>query len=84
MPFCLTTNNIKISDTITKMKESYIDSKNKLNYEIRIYERKKKSKEKGSLKESLLEKDEEQEEEYEYLEANHMCLGDDNKDSKYF
>ena len=44
----------------------------------------KKSKEKGSLKESLLEKDEEQEEEYEYLEANLMCLGDDNKDSKYF
>ena len=66
------------------MKESYIEKKNYLNQKMRIYERKKQQKIKGLYKENILEEDELKEEEYEYLEANLLCLGDDNKDSKYF
>ena len=71
------------------MKESYVEKKNLLNQEIRIYERKKMKKEKlekGINRDHTnpLEEDELKEEEYEYLEANLLCLGDDNKDSKYF
>ena len=59
LPACLTCNNIKISETIREMKESYIEWKNSLNRKIRKFKREKHGKKLGSH--------EIEEEEYEHL-----------------
>ena len=77
LPNILTCSNFKIRDTISKMKENYIESKNKINKEIR-------AKEKEASNKMELTYDEAQEEEYEILMANKTFLNDDNKDKEYF
>ncbi len=77
LPNILTCSNSKIRDTIIKMKENYVEVKNKINREIR-------AKEKEANNKAELTYDEAQEEEYEILVANKNFLNDDNKDKEYF
>ena len=77
LPHCLTCSNELIRETITKMKERYIEVKNQINREIR-------AKEKEANNKTALNSEEAQEEEYEILHACKAFLNDDNKDSSYF
>ncbi|EAR94374.2 hypothetical protein TTHERM_00049190 (macronuclear) [Tetrahymena thermophila SB210] len=83
LPFTITCNNRKIKETIQKMKESYVETKNKLNAQIR-YNKRLKTAQNAGKKFVDLEKDEQKEEEYESLSANWQYLQDDNTDSHYF
>lgn len=83
LPFTITCNNKKIRETVTKMKENYLETKNKLNAQIR-YNKRLKQAQNANKKFVDLEKDEKSEEEYESLQAALQYFQDDNTDSIYF
>lgn len=66
------------------MKESYIQTKNKLNAAIRYNKRVNTATTMSLRKFVDLEKDEQKEEEYESLAASLQYLQDDNTDAQYY
>ena len=77
LPHSITCSNEMVRQTVTKMKDKYIEVKNQINSEIR-------AKEKEANNRPALNNEEAREEEYEILHACRTFLNDDNKDGSYF